>query len=121
MRLPSIITLLSLLTLLFPLTSIIWLWKGKDGRRLDRALRMLACSAIFLFSYLAGTWGLISYYLKFAFFILFAFSLALSIKKGPVFSKPAAFYAIALRLFAPAVFAVLDSLVISRARAGRAW
>lgn len=70
--LPAAISVITLLSVAFPLLCSAWLWKGKFTSRTDWATRALLSASIVVFFLVAGTWAFTSVWLKYAMALLFA-------------------------------------------------
>ncbi|MBZ0221132.1 MAG: M23 family metallopeptidase [Candidatus Methylomirabilis sp.] len=70
--LPVVISVITLISIAFPLLCSAWLWKGKFTSRTDWATRALLSAAVVVFFLVAGTWAFASVWLKYAIALLFA-------------------------------------------------
>ena len=117
MMLTSLILLATFISIVFPLVTILWLWKGKFTSRVDWALKVLASASVVVFFSFAGPWAFTSIWLKYILKILFVIAAVMTFprledraifskrnSKGRVSYKPRAVFL--------AVFLVLDLITI---------
>lgn len=112
-----LIPALAFFTVFLPAISIFWLWASKSKNRLDWAIRVFVSGTIVAFSFLAGTWAFLSYYLRYLIILLFIAAFIksyISLTKRPIFSGIAKDNLISffLRVFIIAGFLILDIVVI---------
>jgi hypothetical protein len=101
--------LLVILTLALSLFPLFWPFKGKAVGRLDWLGTVLVSTGLVTFTFLAGAWVFISYYLRFLLPILFAWAVwksrrrvagfPMTVPKGSVWRRVAAKFLLALILF----------------------
>lgn len=103
---------LPVITLLIPLVAIIWLLRGKNRGHAEWLVRFLISGSAVSSVFLAGTWGFLSYHLRYLIALIFIIAAIISFKNKRTSAGKEVKIGFILRLLMLLILLFLNTLVI---------